>query len=667
MKTPTKTQNSLPAIAKKLLAVGALALISTLTAQADYKSVVQADHPVGYWPLDLTVDTQKDTTTGQYIASDLSGYNNFGEYVNIAPGSGQTEPGPSASIPNAAAFDGIDTYVDLTSGSNANLLQIVGAITMEAWVQPNLPQQLTDGGKGEYGLILSKGYDLNEQTDNIDLDIRSDNNEKSYLYWGGVFTTWNGLDQQSATGGFQATTNWTHVVATWEQMGAGTTNGLWSLYVNGNLVNANVAVGPSLYAGPPYVQGFAFTDGWAIGNGTADGGAINWREFLGNICQVALYTNALTPNAVLAHYNAGLYGATVVPAVPAGLSAYATNVLASHPVGYWPLDLTVDTKKDPATSQYIATDLSGYNNFGEYVNIAPSSGQTVAGPSAYLAHAAAFNGNNTYVDLTLGTNADLLQVVGAISMEAWVQPNLPQQLTGGGKGEYGLILSKGYDLSEETDNIDLDIRSDDNEQTYLYWGGVFTTWNNLDQQSATGGFQATTNWTYVVATWEPMGSTTTNGLWSLYVNGNLVNANLAVGPSLYASPYPQGIAFTDGWAIGNGTADGGAVNWREFLGNICQVALYTNALTAAQVQSHYLLGLYDTNTPPPSLSVGRGSLGTIVVSWPASVSSSYALEQSPTLLGPWTPVTSTPQVTSSEYQVILSTGTKSMFYRLQLQ
>jgi hypothetical protein len=56
----------------------ALALISAVTARADYPGVVLADHPVGYWPLNLAVDTNTDATTGDYIAADLSGHGNYG-------------------------------------------------------------------------------------------------------------------------------------------------------------------------------------------------------------------------------------------------------------------------------------------------------------------------------------------------------------------------------------------------------------------------------------------------------------------------------------------------------------------------------------------------------------------------------------------------------------
>jgi hypothetical protein len=55
------------------------------------------------------------------------------------------------------------------------------------------------------------------------------------------------------------------------------------------------------------VGAFQFSDPWAIGNGTYGGAG---RIFTGNICQVALYTNALTQVRIIAHYAMGLYGTT---------------------------------------------------------------------------------------------------------------------------------------------------------------------------------------------------------------------------------------------------------------------------------------------------------------------------------------------------------------------
>jgi hypothetical protein len=324
MKAPAKSQTPPHSISMTVLAVTGLALLSALTARADYQSKVLASHPVGYWPLNLAAETQIDPGTGNYIATDLSGHGNFGHYIKIVPNNGQNANGPSEYITNSVIFDGQDTYVDLSVGNNTALLDVVGPITMEAWVQSTIPQ-----ASGQYGLILSKGYDLNQMVDDIDLHIIStDSTYTSYYYWGGIYTSYDSLNQQSAQGA-PTSTNWQHVVATWNQING--RDGLWSLYVNGDLAVTNAAVGPALYA-PPFEQGFAFTDPWAIGNGTADGGS--GRLFSGKLSQVALYTNALTAAEVLAHYNLGVYGTTNGPALSVALGANKTVVISWPRAGY---------------------------------------------------------------------------------------------------------------------------------------------------------------------------------------------------------------------------------------------------------------------------------------------------------------------------------------------
>lgn len=614
-------------------AILSAALLSAVAARADYKSTVLASHPVGYWPLNLAAETNKNAGTGNYIAADLSGNGNFGDYINIAPKNGQNTNGPSIYLNSSVIFDGANTYVDLSVGSNTALLNIVGPISMEAWVQATIPQN-------QYGLILSKGYDLSQMVDDIDLHIIStDNSHTAYYYWGGIYTSYNGLSQQSAQGA-ATTTNWQHVVATWKQISG--TNGLWSLYVNGLLAVTNMAVGPALYA-PPFEQGFAFTDPWAIGNGTADG-ATSGRLFTGNLCHLALYTNALTAAEVQNHYEIGMYGAPLTP--------YERVVRAGHPVGYWPLNLAAETNKNAVTGNYIAEDLSGNQNFGDYINLAPKNGQSAPGPSSYITNAVSFDGATTYVDLSVGNSTPLLDVVGPITMEAWVKAVIPQN-------QYGLILSKGYDLNQSVDDIDLHIIStDDSHTAYYYWGGIYTSYNGLGQQSAQGA-PTSTNWQHVVATWEQISGT--NGLWSLYTNGVLAVTNMAVGPALYAPPFEQGFAFTDPWAIGNGTADGGT-SGRLFTGDLSHVALYTNALSAAEIMTHYEVGFYGL----PSLSVAHGASGQIVISWADSVSPLFGLQQWSALGGSWSPVAASVQHSNSTYQVILTPGASSTLYRLSL-
>jgi hypothetical protein len=146
-----------------------------------------------------------------------------------------------------------------------------------------------------------------------------------------------------------------------------------------------------------------------------------------------------------------------------------------------------------------------------------------------------------------------------------------------------------------------------------YYGG---TYNNVNGGASASGGQQTTNWTYVVATYDG-----TN--WNLYVNTKLVGTGAdSVGA----------INFPDAWAIGAGSADGAS---RYFVGNICQVALYPNALTPAQVLNHFYSGYLNAApavSPPiivaqpqsqPSYVGGTATFRVSAVSGPAMTNQWY--------------------------------------------
>src|ERR1044071_5204986 len=136
-------------------------------------------------------------------------------------------------------------------------------------------------------------------------------------------------------------------------------------------------------------------------------------------------------------------------------------------------------------------------------------------------------------------------------MEAWVQ----SASTSGN----GYILGKGYDAANNANEIVLRCPG-----FGVYEGGTYNS--TAGNMHVTGG-TVTTNWVHLVCL-----NDGTN--WNLYVNASKVATTAdTVGALNWAAP----------WAIGNGTADGGT---RVFTGNISQVALYTNALTANQVLKH---------------------------------------------------------------------------------
>ena len=226
-------------------------LVAVGSAHASYQSTVQADNPTAYFALD-TIDS-----SGAGTANDLSGNGNNSPYINVFP-----IAGPTSFISNAGQFDpNSESSVNLPS---AGVLNFSGNVTMEAWVQPANPAQ-------SLGDIVAKGYDA---TANLENALRVNQNQ----YQGGSYS--NGISKM-ANGG-TVTTNWAYVVTTFDG-----TN--WNTYVNTKLVAQTADTAGAIN----------FSDSWAIGNGTIDG---NGRYFNGNICQVALYANALTPAQIINHY-----------------------------------------------------------------------------------------------------------------------------------------------------------------------------------------------------------------------------------------------------------------------------------------------------------------------------------------------------------------------------
>jgi fibronectin-binding autotransporter adhesin len=254
-----KTQNSTRHNCGWFLTAIGLMLITTATVHANYQSTVLGDNPLAYYALNPAVD-------GTSTAPDLTGNGNNGSAFNIG-----IAAGPSPYITNAASFGaGLNASVDLSMGSNPGLLNFSGPITMEAWVQStNTTQGPAD--------IIGKGYDSAQTYDELVLRANSGVN-----YFGGSYNNVNGGGGAS---GSQQTTNWTYLVSTYDG-----TN--WNLYVNSKLVGQ----------GSDAVGAINFSDPWRIGTGSADGTS---RYFNGNISEVALYTNALTPSQVLNHFYMG--------------------------------------------------------------------------------------------------------------------------------------------------------------------------------------------------------------------------------------------------------------------------------------------------------------------------------------------------------------------------
>jgi autotransporter-associated beta strand protein len=237
-------------------------------------------------------------------------------------------------------------------------------------------------------------------------------------------------------------------------------------------------------------------------------------------------------------------------------TTYQSVVLADNPLAFYALNPGTD-----GTST--APDLTTNGNDGQAGGIA-----TGIGPSEFITNAAYFDGSAS-IDLSQGTNASLLNYTGPITLEAWAQP--------ANTSFFGDIVAKGYENDGQYYP----------EITLRVNGPTFTGGSEGDAGStyATGGVE-TTNWSYVVVSMDGTNC-------SLYQNGVLV----AQQPDTNGS-----YVFPEDWVIGAGS---GAGTSRVFNGNISEVAIYNYGLTAAQVLTHFYIGMinsYPSNSVPIIIS-----------------------------------------------------------------
>jgi len=226
--------------------------LSRLSAGTDYRGLVLADGPVGYWRLGEASGTTAADETGT----------NSGTYVN----------GPTLGVAGAlkgtsstaASFNGTTQYVDVPSSASLNASS---GVSVEAWVKPTAMP-----GAGNSGTIAMKASD------------------PPYAYWLQVTDTdrakfgvgVGGVNHPLSAGGVVAPGSWYHLVGTYD-------GSVQRLYVNGSLVASQAQSGN--------VDSVA---------GDFRIGTTRVTEFFnGSIDDVAVYNKALTPAQVQAHYEAG--------------------------------------------------------------------------------------------------------------------------------------------------------------------------------------------------------------------------------------------------------------------------------------------------------------------------------------------------------------------------
>ncbi len=244
----------------------------------------------------------------------------------------------SASGPTGAGFESpnaalpLSGLADWVSISHPSGLLISGQITLEAWINPAATQ-------GAAARIISHGpstpsnYEPTAVLTNavvssneVFLSIEGEN----YVVGTSDGTTFHGATAPITTGDLGGANGWIHLVGTYD----GTA---WRLFRNGvQLASAADATGAL-----PVAEA-----GWAIGS-TGDG----WGDlFTGSIDEVAIYSKALSPSQVLAHYNVAKSGSVRLEIQKSGTSyqiKYSAGTLEQSTAAAGPY-----TEVQGATSPY---------------------------------------------------------------------------------------------------------------------------------------------------------------------------------------------------------------------------------------------------------------------------------------------------------------------------
>jgi hypothetical protein len=318
--------------------------------------------------------------------------------------------------------------------------------------------------------------------------------------------------------------------------------------------NGSLYIDGALAAGPTAATGFVPDPDSPLTIGARSDGGF---QFQGSIDEVAIYTNALSASDISAHYQNGIN--------PTPSQTYSSLVLADKPEFYYRLDETI-----PASTATAAN----YGNLGAIVNgtYEPGSTPATAGPAGKgfgpASLACSFNPvAGGYVDCTTDPSLD---ITGPLTVVAWVK-GAPADTS-----RFQSFLGR----SDSSWRADLGP-----ENTARIADG-----GNPDCVGKT--FINDGNWHFFAGVYDGSANT------FVYIDGAPDATNAATG----------GVAGDPAARMVIGGV-GDYIPSRLFDGSVAQVAVFTSALTPAQIQSLYFAGELSPSITqqPQGVATGLGS------------------------------------------------------------
>lgn len=357
-------------------------LFAGITGMADYPAALVQQGPVGYWRLNETIQPPAPAPAANLGALGATGN---GTYILDAkkgfPGAIPGNPDTAARFSNPkldATYGGSKVEIPYNPALN-----VAGPFSFEIWAKPS---QAVPSGTASLAVASSmeSGSTATARSGWLLYQLSSG---KWQWRMGGEAGYG---DANLIIGGTVTVGSWHHVVGTYDGSTA-------YLYVNGELVSSRAITSFVTNAFQPFRIGttcFTGSLGTYAGN----------RGFDGYLDEAAYYNTALSTTTIKAHYDAALTNS----------AGYATQILASNPVGYWRLGEAGDPPAVNLGSLGAAADAS-------FVSPA-KAGQVGPRPAAFGGFEAAnaalgLDGTGGFVEippLNLNTNT--------VTITAWVKP-----------------------------------------------------------------------------------------------------------------------------------------------------------------------------------------------------------------------------------------------------
>lgn len=599
--------------------ISALTIVTQLTNA--YAASLRQLNPAGYWPMHEVEAAAAGDTETNYGSLGLLGTGYYPDWV--AANAHAIQRG----VPGAIAGDS-DTAVHFTqlintgSGSSGTftneiyvphtspLSTLIPPFSVECWYYPtNTPSQAIWAQFGFAGLNAGAQGSGAGAYDGI-----------QFVYNGGftVYGEDNAAQYATASSASEPVNNWYHLVVTCDA------NTNISLYVNGSQAGSTVAAAGE-YA-PDYWTPL-----------TIGGGRGGTRSCPGTIDEFAIYTNVITD--ISTHYNDGIGG---------GAGAYFSDVTNDNPVIYLRMDAPAAYAPSMADAWPVLINYGSVANPGVYspgtmpgLLAGPFLTNDNSYPGLSSTNVAQFSGVSSYADAGFATAYNPLGAT-PFSVTAMFRGNPSdgrvQAIVGHSDNSWRILMNANGTLQCQLGT------------------------NAASQVNSTGVFNDG-NWHQVTEVYSPGATAATAGSNLLYVDGTLAASAAAVSTNGIEPGTNLDVLIGGDPQYTNNPAGVG----RQFSGQVCEVAIFNNALTFTQVQELYSVatGTVLVNQNPTNI-ISSVTGNELTLSWPADHAGWELQAQTNSLVtglgANWVAV---PGSTATDQMVIpISPTSGCVFYRL---